>query len=130
MGTIHSLYFLDYFRTSFTRFIESPKLSVKMAQPGYPPAYPQPVPVVQVVQAQPVLSFDPSMVTCPFCQQNVQTQVNYETGLLTYLAAGGLLLFGCWLGCCLIPCCINDCKDAQHTCPSCHKIIGIKKRIS
>jgi len=103
-------------------------------QPGYaapPPAagYPAPPPATVVVSGQPQLSFEPTVVTCPHCQQNVQTQVNYETGLITWLSCGGLVLLGCWLGCCFIPMCVNELKDAQHSCPSCHKIIGLRKRM-
>lgn len=35
----------------------------------------------------------------------------------------------CDLGCCLIPCLINDFKDVTHTCPSCKAYIYTYKRL-
>ncbi|XP_035670147.1 lipopolysaccharide-induced tumor necrosis factor-alpha factor homolog [Branchiostoma floridae] len=72
-------------------------------------------------------------MTCPTCQQNIQTTVEYEIGLFTWLMVGGVCLFGCaiplvWLGCCFIPLCIKDLKDAKHTCPNCNTHLGTYKR--
>lgn len=39
------------------------------------------------------------------------------------------LQFRCDLGCCLIPCLINDFKDVTHTCPSCKAYICTYKRL-
>jgi len=101
---------------------------------GYPPpaggVYAPPATTVVVGVGTPQLGFEPTVVTCPHCQQSVQTLVNYDAGLLTYLAVGACLLFGCWAGCCLIPCCVNNCQDARHSCPSCKKVIGTKTRMS
>ena len=35
----------------------------------------------------------------------------------------------CWLGCCLIPFCIDSCKDVIHTCPNCRAPIGKFNRL-
>ena len=40
-----------------------------------------------------------------------------------------LCCVGCDLGCCFIPFCINDLKDANHDCPNCGSRIGTKKLI-
>ena len=56
--------------------------------------YGAPAPTVVVGQSAPILSTEPTVVTCPHCQQSVQTQVTYETGLLTWLGVGGCLLIG------------------------------------
>lgn len=109
--------------------------------PSPPGAYPPPPPgayaaqpgLVQgtnvVIVQQPQLGFTPTMTTCPHCHQTVQTTVGYTSGGLTWIAAGVLCLMGCWLGCCLIPFCINDCQDACHSCPNCKKIIANKRRL-
>ena len=60
--------------------------------PGY--AAPAPATTVVVAAAGPALSTQPVTVTCPHCRANVQTRVNYETGLLTWLAVGACLLVG------------------------------------
>ncbi|PAA62091.1 hypothetical protein BOX15_Mlig020806g2 [Macrostomum lignano] len=68
-------------------------------------------------------------MTCPHCHASISTQVTMDTGLLPWLICGGLCLFGCWLGCCLIPFCMDGVKDAIHTCPQCRKVVGHYKRI-
>ena len=42
------------------------------------------------------------------------TEATYRPGLLTWLIAGGVCLVGCWLGCCLIPFCIDGVQDVEH----------------
>lgn len=39
------------------------------------------------------------------------------------------LFLRCDLGCCLIPCLIDDLKDVTHTCPNCKGYIYTYKRI-
>jgi lipopolysaccharide-induced tumor necrosis factor-alpha factor len=85
-----------------------------------------------VVIARPVmmgLGEYPVQTTCGHCHASVTTSTMYETGTLTWLVAGILILVGCWLGCCLIPFCVDGCKDVIHSCPNCHQIIGRYKRI-
>lgn len=63
--------------------------------------------------------------------------VHYDVGNGTYIVGGLLCLFGLSLGyrrdivelfrCCLIPSFVEDCKDAQHYCPYCGNLIGVKK---
>ena len=61
----------------------------------------------------------PSAMRCPFCNATITTSLAYVEGTLTWLVAGVLCLAGCW-PCCLIPFCVDDCKDVQHSCPNCH----------
>lgn len=100
-------------------------------------AAPAQVAGVPVVGMQPVAPIParvnfgrhPVALTCPFCGNAVQTNVNYEPGLGTWLLCGGTALVGLYCGCCLIPFCIDDLKDAQHVCPSCSRQVGVHKLI-
>ena len=73
------------------------------------------------------------------------SKVHHESGLGTWLACGGICLFGCWAGCCLIPFCLDDLRvsfgiiminlkilyqDTVHKCENCNKLIRVKKLIS
>nr|XP_023996889.1 lipopolysaccharide-induced tumor necrosis factor-alpha factor homolog [Salvelinus alpinus] len=71
----------------------------------------------------------PVQMTCPYCHQTVVTQVDFSSGVLTYLFCGGIFFCGFVLGCCLIPFCLDRLKDAKHTCPSCKNILGVYKRL-
>eukprot|EP01084_Bolivina_argentea_P311611 539422_1 len=73
---------------------------------------------------------NPTTVMCPNCKQNVQTKVELQNGLATWAVAGGLCLMGCWLGCCCIPFCVEDLKDAYHSCSQCGTHIGARKLMS
>jgi len=107
---------------------------------GHAPLYPnphQPMPgppppavvttTVVVTPAQ--LPASPVTMQCPNCHAHITTEVTPTNGLLVWLCVIGLLLIGCWLGCCLIPLCVDDLKDVEHRCPQCRAYIGIKKRL-
>jgi lipopolysaccharide-induced tumor necrosis factor-alpha factor len=105
-------------------------------QGGYPPhsqaqpgAYGQHTTVVIQSPAFGHFAEFPVQAVCPHCHATVTTSTVYETGTLTWVIAGILLLFGCWLGCCLIPFCVDQCKDVIHSCPQCHQVIGRHKRM-
>eukprot|EP01084_Bolivina_argentea_P204952 350103_1 len=68
-----------------------------------------------------------TLAICPKCQVQVQTVVTLEPGLGTWAGCGTLCLVGFWCGCCLIPFCIDDLKDAHHNCPTCGTLLGSKK---
>ncbi|XP_002411154.2 lipopolysaccharide-induced tumor necrosis factor-alpha factor homolog [Ixodes scapularis] len=112
------------------------------APPGYPTAtgqwppptapgqWPPPttaarVTVVNVTQAGPY----PIQLTCPKCGAHVLTSTTYRPGLLTWLLSGALVLLGCWMGCCLIPCCVPECHDVDHHCPSCKSHLCTYQRL-
>nr|CAB3263446.1 lipopolysaccharide-induced tumor necrosis factor-alpha factor homolog [Phallusia mammillata] len=98
-------------------------------QPGGPPPPPNFVqqPGVVVVTHQPIKlhSRYPVLVTCQHCHQAVTTQPRSEVGTITWLACGAMILFGFWLGCCLIPFCIPDLQDTYHECPNCKQTIDV-----
>lgn len=52
----------------------------------------------------------PIQCTCPNCYQPIVTRIEKNTGLITWLICGGIILVGGWLGCCLIPFCVDSLK--------------------
>ncbi|XP_078579593.1 cell death-inducing p53-target protein 1-like isoform X3 [Branchiostoma floridae x Branchiostoma japonicum] len=103
--------------------------------PGQPPVPPGSTVIVSqpgviVTGPQSFRSGHPVTCVCPTCHQTVQTRVDSEVGLITWLAMGGLFLVGCWAGCCLIPLCIDELKDARHSCPNCSTHLGTYDRVS
>ena len=75
--------------------------------------------VQQIYQAPTDLPLTPTNVHCPSCNRVQTTKVELQNGLMTYAVAGGICLIGCVFGCCLIPFCIDELKDAHHTCSVC-----------
>lgn len=71
----------------------------------------------------------PMRMNCPSCKADIITSTNYEVGTLTWVIAGVIFLVGCVGGCCLIPFCMDGCKDVIHTCPNCRQIIGRYNRM-
>lgn len=117
-------------------------------QAGYP--YPQPQPAAypqpqqnsaamstnNVVVTQPVASFvmavreSPVRITCPNCNADVITATEYEVNWVPWVACVFLVFFGCFLGCCLIPFCLDSLKDVVHKCPNCKHQISVWRRFS
>uniref|UniRef100_A0AC35F2V0 LITAF domain-containing protein n=1 Tax=Panagrolaimus sp. PS1159 TaxID=55785 RepID=A0AC35F2V0_9BILA len=77
----------------------------------------------------PVLGPYPMSIKCPHCYVQTFSEVNYSSGLATYLLSGGCCLLGGALGCFLIPFCLDSAKDVHHFCPHCRNFIGRYKRI-
>ncbi|XP_059204839.1 lipopolysaccharide-induced tumor necrosis factor-alpha factor homolog [Centropristis striata] len=64
---------------------------------------------------------------CPYCQRIVVSRVEYRDGVKAWTVCvilGALLLWPF----CLIPFCCISCKDVEHYCPSCKRILHIYKR--
>eukprot|EP00483_Globobulimina_turgida_P008198 UN08214 len=116
-----------------------PQVVVVPTQQGYQQGYKPPQQAQQVVIVQPtsqvqpayprIISRYPQQCYCPRCQKLTQTRTMYVPGLGTWAVAGGVCLVGCWLGCCLIPFCIDDLKDVEHSCSICGNFVGSYKVI-
>uniref|UniRef100_A0A670Z3D4 Lipopolysaccharide induced TNF factor n=1 Tax=Pseudonaja textilis TaxID=8673 RepID=A0A670Z3D4_PSETE len=105
--------------------------------PAAYPAQPQPpflaqpyVPLQTVYIPGPLIFLEhPMQICCPACNQVIVTRISYQPGALAWLSCGGLALLGCWLGCCLIPFCVDAMQDVQHFCPCCNAFLGVHKRL-
>ena len=86
------------------------------------PVYVQPIPINSIAWGK-----DSQVTVCPFCRASAATRVEYQRGLLTWASCCAITLLGLNAGCCLIPCCMDEFKDAYHYCPSCNSLLGIRK---
>ncbi|VDL96882.1 unnamed protein product, partial [Schistocephalus solidus] len=86
-------------------------------------------PQVVIIEAQPTLGHDPVDAVCSGCNKKIKTNVEYKVGNCTWLSCALIfaLLGPCF--CFLIPFCIDNYKDAIHTCPQCGQNIGFYKRL-
>ncbi|XP_026787717.3 lipopolysaccharide-induced tumor necrosis factor-alpha factor homolog [Pangasianodon hypophthalmus] len=84
--------------------------------------------VVNPVVVQSALTETPAPMMCTYCHQQIVTVTNPTTGLLVWTIFGVLFLLGIW-PCCLIPFCVDSCKDVQHKCPSCGNVLHIYRRM-
>jgi len=66
----------------------------------------------------------PVEVTCPACNARVLTRIDKSYGPGAFLLSGLCICVGCWLGCCLIPFAMDDCKVIVHSCPNCKAMVG------
>ncbi|GAB6029993.1 hypothetical protein CHUAL_005685 [Chamberlinius hualienensis] len=68
-------------------------------------------------------------VQCGYCRATVFTQTKVKPGGLSWLVFALCCLFGCWLGCCLIPFCVDSMQDVEHYCPNCKAKLGTYSRM-
>lgn len=52
----------------------------------------------------------PIQCICSNCRQPIVTRIEQQTGVISWLICAAILLLGGWLGCCLIPFCIDSLK--------------------
>lgn len=81
-------------------------------------------PTVVVVQPNAV-GDSPTVTVCPHCHQQVTTNITHKAGMAAWSTCLLLTLLGLICGFCLIPFLIKGCKDVHHSCPECHRHIGI-----
>ncbi|XP_056006831.1 LITAF domain-containing protein-like [Ostrea edulis] len=99
-----------------------------------PPPYQAEQTTAVVFQQQPMVTVQlfreaPVRTRCPHCGSDVITSTMFETGTVTWLACAITAFVGCWLGCCLIPFCVDGCKDVVHSCPNCQQVVGRYNRM-
>ncbi|XDB64253.1 hypothetical protein AB1E18_017567 [Capra hircus] len=76
-----------------------------------------------------LLSPDPVQFTCPYCMNRIVTVTTPVPGVLTWLLCTGFFVAGCFLGCCLVPFCVDSLMDVRHTCPVCRQELFLYKRL-
>ncbi|CAH1635086.1 unnamed protein product [Spodoptera littoralis] len=67
----------------------------------------------------------PSSLTCPSCNAEITTRVQYMSSTKTHLFALGLCLLFWPLVC--LPYLLSSCQNADHYCPNCNAYIGSYK---
>ena len=84
------------------------------------------IPMASTMQPVPIVPYGriPAECVCPRCRLNIVTRIEYKPGSLTWILCVLLVLVGCWLGCCLIPFCIDDVGNVEHYCPHCAALVG------
>ncbi|XP_065367906.1 lipopolysaccharide-induced tumor necrosis factor-alpha factor homolog [Calliphora vicina] len=80
---------------------------------------------VVIIQQQPMLALGPEPVylTCPACNIQKLTRIEYEPSSRTHLMAALLCLVGLWCCVCL-PYCAGSCMNTHHYCGNCGKFLG------
>ncbi|KAG9952941.1 hypothetical protein KCU85_g1680, partial [Aureobasidium melanogenum] len=88
-----------------------------MSKSEVPPPYPTATPVVEHVTPLGSLGASSARVDCPVCKQTTSTRTHKKVGDRAYIWGAVLcVLTGCL---CWIPCCMDECKDTEHTCSNC-----------
>lgn len=109
------------------------KMSYYIESPAScPPAYSfvqEPVIVMNPAVISHQLTSRPQLLPCHVCKMNVMSITTASSGSFSYLLGSVLCIFGCWLGCCLIPCCYEGCMDIEHHCARCRNCLGVYKRL-
>ncbi|XP_076095368.1 LITAF domain-containing protein-like [Mytilus galloprovincialis] len=106
------------------------------APQGPPPAYNIANQSSVIIHNQPNVLYQtlifgetPVRMTCTSCRADILTNTHYENGTFAWVACIFLVFVGLSLFCCLIPFCLNSCKDVVHTCPNCRVTVGRYDRI-
>ncbi|KAK6476119.1 cell death-inducing p53-target protein 1-like [Huso huso] len=102
-----------------------PHISDQFAVAIPPPSFPAP----QLTLDYNKLPDSPTPTQCPSCQQFVTTETSRKAGNTVWLLCIMAVMFGCFLGCCLIPFCVHACKDVVHKCPKCQSKIQKIQRL-
>lgn len=71
---------------------------------------------------------EPFPIACPYCRAVVQTKTKHVAGCMAFTSC---LIVGVLTSCmcCLVPLCMDRCRDVKHYCPECNHLIAIYKRL-
>uniref|UniRef100_A0A3B4Z209 Lipopolysaccharide-induced tumor necrosis factor-alpha factor homolog n=1 Tax=Seriola lalandi dorsalis TaxID=1841481 RepID=A0A3B4Z209_SERLL len=105
-----------------------PRSPPSFFSPGNASALPASNPRLKFVSYETELYHSPALTTCPSCQTQVTTQVDYQVGRHAWLMCLVFVLCGLVFGCCLIPFFVKHFKDAYHTCPHCRRVLHVHRR--
>ncbi|XP_040829877.1 LITAF domain-containing protein isoform X1 [Ochotona curzoniae] len=89
----------------------------------------QPAPGTRDAYMPHVTTSMPMRTLCPYCGNYVMTRTTPVPGILSWVLCIGLCVFGCFLGCCLIPFCVRSLMDVKHTCPVCRQTLFHHRRL-
>ncbi|XP_037088152.1 lipopolysaccharide-induced tumor necrosis factor-alpha factor homolog [Pollicipes pollicipes] len=105
-----------------------PAQQQQYGQYGAPPGVPlQAAPPAQTHLVT-VAGPNPAHMMCPHCHAEIETSVRSSPSTTAWIAGLLIALFGCWMGCCLIPCCMDECMNKEHFCPNCKAFLGSYRR--
>ncbi|XP_063700034.1 lipopolysaccharide-induced tumor necrosis factor-alpha factor homolog [Culicoides brevitarsis] len=88
-----------------------------------------PVVTQQIVTQVVTIGPHSTHMICPSCHADINSKTRSNPGLIAWVSGFLIALFGCWFGCCLIPCCIDECMDTHHYCPNCNAYLGRHGRV-
>ncbi|XP_064448593.1 lITAF domain-containing protein isoform X12 [Mirounga angustirostris] len=111
-------------KTNGSLVSEPPPLPPPPGTPVLPPMYIQGPPGAQpaVFTSLPRMgSATPIRSICRYCGNYIITVTSPVPGVLTWLLCTSLFVFGCVLGCCFLPFCVDSLMDVKHTCPVCRQ---------
>lgn len=122
--------------TGFSTQIPPPPPGYHQHGNNLPPGIPPPLP--PYIAGQPTVlqnyvgtgtfqirSKHPTSTKCQYCNQEVISHPEARPGGMTWLICLFIALIGFPCGCCLIPFCIDDCKNFHHKCPNCQKVMYV-----
>lgn len=85
---------------------------------------PRPVPILPAY-----LTDVSGVVSCPFCQQVVSSEVKHVPGRAAWVMCLLISLTGLFCGFCLIAFIIPSLQDVHHYCPQCKRLLHVYKRL-
>lgn len=105
-----------------------PQDSTQFVAPQPPPPYAVAPPLPPVASAmETIWGPEPMVVVCPFCRHVTETTIETERSSFAHASAITMFLSGCW-PCCVLPYCMESCKNTRHFCPICQQLLGVYRQ--